>query len=121
MGKTDDDLLFIKLMGKTGICLSSLLEDRTPLGIQTFELLIQRIISILTTKEFVNVLLPWITELSDLFVDWQGEGDLVNQTIVSDLIEVLIALMNDVKSGIDELQKSEIHRIYENLSLAFKA
>lgn len=47
------------------------------------------------------------------------EGDLISQTIVSDLIEVLIALMNDVKSGIDAMQKSEIHRIYENLSQAY--
>lgn len=35
------------------------------------ELIVQRIISILTTKEFVNVLLPWITELSDIFVEWK--------------------------------------------------
>ncbi len=40
LSKADDDLFFIKLMGKTGICLSELLEDRSPLGIQTFELLI---------------------------------------------------------------------------------
>jgi hypothetical protein len=33
LSKADDDLLFIKLMGKTGICLSDLLEDRSPLGI----------------------------------------------------------------------------------------
>ena len=85
------------------------------------EYLVQRIISILTTKEFVHVLLPWITELSDLIVEYEHEESLISQTIVSDLIEVLIGLMNDVRSGIDELQKSEILRIYENLSKAFKA
>ncbi len=85
------------------------------------EYLVQRIISILTTKEFVHVLLPWITELSDLIVEYEQQESLISQTIVSDLIEVLIGLMNDVRSGIDELQKSEIHRIYENLSKAFKA
>jgi hypothetical protein len=29
-------------------------------------------------------------------------------------------MMNDVKSGIDAMQKSEIHRIYDNLSMAYK-
>ena len=61
-----DDLVLIKLMGKTGICLNQLLKGQR--GKSVVEYLIQRIISILTTKEFVHVLLPWITELSDILV-----------------------------------------------------
>jgi hypothetical protein len=91
-------------MGKTGICLDNLLKgDR---GRSVVEYLIQRIITILTTKEFVHVLLPWITELSDIFVEYKeksGTSDILSQTVVSDLIEVLIGLMNDVKSGIDAI------------------
>jgi hypothetical protein len=100
----NDDLVIIKLMGKTGICLDHLLKgDR---GRSVVEYLIQRIITILTTKEFVHVLLPWITELSDIFVEYKeksGTSDILSQTVVSDLIEVLIGLMNDVKSGIDAI------------------
>lgn len=80
------------------------MQDQSQEGRTLVELIVQRIISILTTKEFVNVLLPWITELSDIFVEWKqkhGSCNLISQTVVSDLIEVLIGLMNDVKSGID--------------------
>ena len=117
-----EDLVLIKLMGKTGICFDNLLRGER--GKSVTEYLVQRIITILTTKEFVNVLLPWITELSDILVDFKedqrnNDAELISQSIIADLIEVLIGLMNDVKSGIDALQKSEIHRIYENLSRAY--
>eukprot|EP00347_Sterkiella_histriomuscorum_P010202 403377213 len=142
ISNSDDDLLLIKLMGKTGICLQQLLDDQQqsqsknrrgqqqqPVLSNLVEILIQKIIAILTTKEFVNVLLPWITELSDILVDNKQDNrgqaldpeQIVSQQVVSDLIEVLIGLMNDVKSGIDELQKNEIQRISENLSFAFKS
>ena len=64
-----DDLVLIKLMGKTGICLEGLLKGER--GKSIVEYLVQKIITILTTKEFVDVLLPWITELSDLLVDFK--------------------------------------------------
>ena len=100
----NDDLVLIKLMGKTGICLDQLLKGER--GRSVVEYLIQRVITILITKDFVHVLLPWITELSDIFVEYKeqkGTSDIISQTIVSDLIEVLIGMMNDVKSGIDSL------------------
>ncbi|CDW74550.1 microtubule-associated protein spiral2-like [Stylonychia lemnae] len=120
--KSDDDLILLKLMGKTGICFKKLLKGEDAKSKQLVEFLVQRIIAILTTKDFVNVLLPWITDLSVIFVDYKdnrGQSDIISQTVVSDLIEVLIALMNDTKSGIDDQQKNEINRIYENLSQAF--
>jgi len=73
----------------------------------------------LKTKEFVHVLLPWVTELSDILSENKNNQDLLSQQVVSDLIEVLINMMNDSQSNIDAMQKSEIHRIYENLSEAY--
>jgi hypothetical protein len=60
-------------MGKTGICLDKLLKTYGEKGRNIVEYLVQRIIAILTTKEFVHVLLPWITELSDLIVEYKEE------------------------------------------------
>ena len=54
-------------MGKTGICLENLLRGER--GKSVVEYLVQKIIAILTTKEFVHVLLPWITELSDIVLE----------------------------------------------------
>ncbi len=90
-----EDLLLIKLMGKTGICL-----DRVERSIM--EYLILKIISILKTKEFVHVLLPWVTELSDILLENKDNHiEILSQNVVAELIEVLINLMNDVKSNID--------------------
>jgi hypothetical protein len=63
----NDDLILVKLMGKTGICLDALLKGER--GRSVIGYLVQRIITILTTKEFVHVLLPWITDLSDILLD----------------------------------------------------
>jgi len=104
----------IKLMGKTGICLGQL-------DPSLIHFLVQRIVTILATKEFVPVLLPWVTELSDLLLTNKAQRErILSQETVSDLIEVLIELINDTRSGIDEGQKNEINRIYENLSEAYK-
>lgn len=54
-----DDAVLIKLMNRTGICLDQL-------DAETINLLTQRILAVLTTKEFTPQLLPWITNLSEI-------------------------------------------------------
>lgn len=56
----NSDLLLIKLIGRTGVCLNQL----DPF---TIECLLNRIISILSLREFIDVLLPWVAAITKHF------------------------------------------------------
>jgi hypothetical protein len=53
----DKNLLLIKLIGRTGVCLNSLELD-------TVELLLLHIVHILKEREFIDVLLPWVSTIT---------------------------------------------------------
>lgn len=50
-------MLLIKLIGKTGVCLQKLQDH-------TINQLLQRIITVLSKRDFVDVLLPWLSALT---------------------------------------------------------
>jgi len=115
-----DDAVIIRLMTRTGLCLAEM-------SAETVNLLTQRILSVLTTKSFVSVLLPWITQLSELLhqqnSQLNGQGQLaqtLESNLVGDLIEILIALNKDRKSGIESEEKEQITKICDNLIGAYK-
>ena len=53
INKTKDDMLLIKLMGKTGVCLSHLNK-------QVLEIIVQKITELIGKRDFLNVLILWV-------------------------------------------------------------
>ena len=55
--KAKDEMLLIKLMGKTGVCLGAFNKS-------VLEYLVQKIIDMISKRDFLNVLILWVQELA---------------------------------------------------------
>lgn len=99
-----DDTQMIRLFGRTGVCLEKLKPD-------TVERVITKIISVLNKRDFVDILLPWLSE----FTKQRCE----NLNLVSELIECLLGLISDDSGSLNDRLRNEILEIYESLSQTF--
>lgn len=60
--KSKDEALLIKLMGKTGVCFKKLNKS-------VLDYLVSKIIDLIQKRDFLNVLLTWISELSSALIE----------------------------------------------------
>jgi len=91
-------------MGRTGICLSDL--DQF-----TIESLLNRIVVVLSRKEFVDVLLPWVSSITD----YSAHQKSLTLNSISNLVECLIFLLHAGSGGLDQTQRAEVEKIYQYL------
>ncbi|CDW90612.1 microtubule-associated protein tortifolia1-like [Stylonychia lemnae] len=118
----DRDLLLIKLIGKTGVCLDKLDEF-------TIDNLLNRIIKILSEREFIDVLLPWMSSITQYLKDHKNSHNQdspskqqLSLNTLSNLIECLLLLLNDQgsRNGLNEVQRVEVEQIYLSISETLK-
>ena len=91
----------IRLFGRTGVCLDKLKPD-------TVERAITKIIAVLNKCDFVDVLLPWLSEFT--------KKKCHNLDLVSERIECLLGLIADESGSLNERLRNEILQIYQSLS-----
>ena len=94
-----DDLLLIRLIGRTGIVIEQLDSHNT-------ECLVKRMLDLIGSREFVDFLLPWISACVDRRV--QMSIPLVRS--IQNCLRELVLLGRD--AGIDEFQQCEVKRVY---------
>ena len=88
--KSKDDLLLIKLMGKTGVCISQLNKS-------VLEFLVSKIIDMISKRDFLNVLILWMQELTKAIIDDQH---ILNFNTITSYIESVKRLSEDYGSNI---------------------
>ena len=99
----NDDLLLIRLMGRTGIILKNLDQANC-------EYLLSRIIDMIGNQDFVNFLLPWTIS----YVDSKIQLSLHLQSSLSEALRSLLDEKNQSQK-LDNNQILEINRVLVNL------
>ena len=112
------ELILVRLMGRTGPCFSKLAQHSEK-GLDIIERMTKKFIKMMKERAFLAVILPWITELTQLILHQNEE--ILDSCLVSDLIEAMIEVINDQTKGgsVDHKAKLEMMQIAENLSQAF--
>lgn len=98
-----DDMLLFKLMGRTGVCFNKLDPDNT-------ERIIKVINSTLSSKTFIDLLLPWVTNLCRQFN--QLHPVVKKLSLTKGLENSLFVLMTDTLDYLDSNQKNDVERMY---------
>jgi hypothetical protein len=83
-------MIIVKLMGKTGVCLNKLSKP-------IFENLTSKIIDMIQKRDYLNVLISWIEEISSAFID---DKNIMNFNMANNFIESVKRLGEDYGSGI---------------------
>jgi hypothetical protein len=99
----NDDMLLFKLMGRSGVCFSKLDPDNT-------EKIIKVINSTLSSKAFIDLLLPWVSALCRQFNQLHPVIRKINLT--RGLESSLFVLMTDTLDYLDQHQKVDVERMY---------
>ena len=60
--KSKDELMLIKLMGKTGVCLRTLNKP-------VLDFLVQKITDLLQKRDFLNVVMNWVQDLTKSLIE----------------------------------------------------
>ena len=93
-------------MGRTGVCLRKLDES-------TVSSLLECAINILCKREFVDVLLPWVSSIVRLCIKDLSPG------FMSDLVECLLALLSEPETSsqrkVEKILRAEILKICNDL------
>jgi len=109
LGKKDD-LLLIRLMGKTGVVIDQL-------DSQNVEFLLYKIVDLIGSREFVDLLLAWIIAAVDRKV-------VLSLNIQSAILEALSYLLGSEGASdyrLDEMQISEANRVYNILKASLSS
>ncbi len=103
LGKKDD-LLLIRLMGKTGVVIEQL-------DGQNVEFLLSKVVDLIGSHEFVDLLLAWVIAA----VDRKVPLSLNIQSSMLECLSYLLGLESSNDYRLDELQISEVNRVYNIL------
>ena len=85
-----DEMLLIKLMGKTGICVESLTKS-------VLDYLVQKITDLIQKRDFLNVIITWVQEISKRLIDDQYA---INYNTSVSFVEALKRLSEDTSQSI---------------------
>mmetsp|Transcript_27248 Transcript_27248/g.20393 ORF Transcript_27248/g.20393 Transcript_27248/m.20393 type:complete len:83 (+) Transcript_27248:1637-1885(+) len=78
-------MLLVKLMGKTGVCISKLSKS-------VLEFLVDRIVDMISKRDFLNVLVLWAQELVNTLVE---DHYAMNFNVTANFIECLKRMSDD--------------------------
>jgi hypothetical protein len=90
--RSKDEMLLIKLMGKTGVCISQLSKS-------VLDYLVSKIVDLIQKRDFLNVIMVWVLELSKNLIEDQY---LLNYNTTAEFIESLKRLGEDYGSNIPQ-------------------
>jgi len=105
--KSKDDMILIKLMGKTGVCLSKLNKS-------VLEYLVEKIVDLISKRDFLNVLVLWAQELANILVE---DHYAMNFNVTSNFIECLKRMSDDY--NVPQQMRSMAKQNYETLNQTF--
>lgn len=60
--KTKDEMMLIKLMGKSGVCINQLSKS-------VLEYLLSKIVEMIQKRDFLNVIMIWVQELTRCLIE----------------------------------------------------
>ena len=94
--------IVIRLMGRTGVCPDQLKPD-------TLNGVLEWCVAVLNQREFIDVLLPWLSKIISVTNRQQME---LNQ--LSTVVELLLQLLEEFEGrrGLDSKQRQEVLAIY---------
>ena len=108
--KSRDEMILIKLMGKTGVCINKMSKP-------ILEYLVSKIVDMISKRDFLNVLVPWIEEIAQGLLDDQH---LLNHNIIANFVESIKRLAEDYGNGVSPQVRQSAQKLVEPLSQALK-
>ena len=93
-------------MGKTGIVIDQL-------DGQNIDYLLTKALDLIKSREFVDLLIPWVVAA----IDRKVRLSLNIQSAIMETLEELLELEGSEEYQLDELQISEVNRIYNILKI----
>ncbi|CDW76319.1 armadillo beta-catenin-like repeat-containing protein [Stylonychia lemnae] len=108
--RNKDEMLLIKLMGKSGICVDQLSKN-------VLDFLVQKITDMIQKRDFLNVLITWVHDISKRLIDDQYA---INYNTSVSFVEALKRLSEDFSNSIPQSVRQQSKQAFEALSISFK-
>jgi len=99
-----DDMLLFKLMGRTGVCIDKL--DSSNL-----EKLLRTVALTLSSKAFIDLLLPWVSQYCNQFSNLPPDAK--KPLMMKSIQNCLHVLMTDTQHYLDSGQKESVEKMHE--------